>query len=46
MLAAFVDDYSIGVASSYFVTQNWETGYYAQDDWKVNRRLTESRPAL
>jgi hypothetical protein len=40
MLAAFVDDYSIGVASSYFVTQNWETGYYVQDDWKVNHRLT------
>jgi hypothetical protein len=40
MLASFVDDYSIGVASSYFVTQNWETGYYMQDDWKVNRRLT------
>ncbi len=40
MLVGFVDDYSIGVASSYFVTQNWETGYYVQDDWKVNRRLT------
>jgi len=40
MEAAFVDDYSIGVAQSYFVTRNWETGYYLQDDWKVNRRLT------
>ena len=40
MLAAFVDDYSLGVSSSYFVTRNWETGYYLQDDWKVNRRLT------
>ena len=40
MLASFVTNYSIGVASSYFVTQNWETGYYFQDDWKVNRRLT------
>jgi len=40
MLASFVDDYSIGVASSYFVTKNWETGYYVQDDWKVNPRLT------
>jgi hypothetical protein len=40
MLAAFVDDYSLGVASSYFVTKNWETGYYVQDDWKFNRRLT------
>lgn len=40
MLASFVDDYSLGVASSYFVTRNWETGYYLQDDWKFNRRLT------
>jgi len=40
MLASFVDDYSIGVASNYFVTQNWETGYYVQDDWKFSRRLT------
>jgi hypothetical protein len=39
MLAGFVGDYSIGVASNYFVTRNWETGYYAQDDWKVSRRL-------
>ena len=40
MLAGFVNDYSIGVASNYFVTKNWETGYFAQDDWKFNRRLT------
>jgi len=40
ILAGFVSDYSIGVASSYFVTRNWETGYFAQDDWKFNRRLT------
>jgi len=40
MLVGYVDNYSIGVASSYFVTHNWETGYFAQDDWKVNRRLT------
>ena len=40
MLAGFVNSYSIGVASNYFVTKNWETGYFAQDDWKVNRRLT------
>lgn len=39
-LVGYVDDYSIGVASSYFVTHNWETGYFVQDDWKVNPRLT------
>lgn len=39
MLAGF-SDYEIGAASSYFNTYNWETGYFAQDDWKVSRRLT------
>jgi hypothetical protein len=33
-------DYEIGVASSFFRTFNYETGYFVQDDWKVNRRLT------
>lgn len=40
MLSGFVGNYSIGVASNFFVTKNWETGYYVQDDWKFNRRLT------
>ncbi len=40
MLTGFVDSYQIGVASSFFVTNNWETGYFVQDDWKVNPRLT------
>lgn len=40
MLAGFVNDYSIGVADTYFHTKNWETGYFVQDDWKFNRRLT------
>jgi hypothetical protein len=39
LLAGF-SDYEIGAASTYFDTFNWETGYFAQDDWKVNRRLT------
>lgn len=39
LLAGFTD-YAIGVASQYFDTINWETGYFAQDDWKVNQRLT------
>ncbi len=33
-------DYEIGAASSYFKTISYETGYYLQDDWKVNHRLT------
>ena len=39
MMAGF-SDYEIGSASTYFHTYNWETGYFGQDDWKVNRRLT------
>jgi outer membrane receptor protein involved in Fe transport len=39
LMAGFTD-YEIGAASTYFKTFNWDTGYFAQDDWKVNRRLT------
>ena len=39
ILAGF-SDYQIGAASSYFDTFNYETGYYAQDDWKLTPRLT------
>jgi hypothetical protein len=39
LLSGF-SDYQIGVASSFFKTFNYETGYFAQDDWKVNHRLT------
>jgi hypothetical protein len=39
LLSGF-SDYEIGVASTYFKTFNYETGYFAQDDWKVNQRLT------
>lgn len=39
-LMAGFSDYEIGAASTYFHTFNWETGYFGQDDWKVNRRLT------
>ena len=39
-LVAGFTDYVIGVAASQFDTVNWETGYFAQDDWKVSPRLT------
>jgi hypothetical protein len=39
LLAGF-SDYQIGAASTFFKTFNWETGYFAQDDFKVNQRLT------
>lgn len=39
LLAGF-SDYQIGAASTFFKTFNWETGYFAQDDFKLNSRLT------
>jgi Carboxypeptidase regulatory-like domain len=39
LLSGFTD-YEIGAASTFFKTFSYETGYFAQDDWKVNRRLT------
>jgi hypothetical protein len=39
LLAGF-SDYEIGSASTFFKTFNWETGYFAQDDFKVNSKLT------
>ncbi|HEY0262971.1 MAG TPA: TonB-dependent receptor [Granulicella sp.] len=39
LLSGFTD-YEIGAASTYFKTFNWETGYFVQDDWRVNRKLT------
>jgi hypothetical protein len=39
ILAGF-SDYEVGAASTYFRTVNYETGYFVQDDWKVNKRLT------
>ena len=40
LLSGFVKRYDVGSASSYYDTKNWETGYYAQDDWRVSNRLT------
>ncbi len=39
LLAGFTD-YEIGVGQTTFGTTNWETGYYAQDDYHITRRLT------
>ncbi len=36
---AFVDNYSISNPLGYYQTINYETGYYLQDDWRVNKRL-------
>ena len=38
--AGFVSGYQIGTFNGPSQTRNWETGYYGQDDWRVNSRLT------
>jgi hypothetical protein len=40
ILAGFVNNYQVGPDLGYSHTRNWETGYYAQDDWRITRRLT------
>ncbi len=40
MLASFVDTYSIGAQNGYFGEVFQEDGIFAQDDWRVNQRLT------
>ncbi len=39
LAGAFVDNYAIS-SPGFFRTISWETGYFAQDDWKVSHRLT------
>jgi len=39
LLAGF-PDYKIGQFLGLYQTRSWETGYFAQDDWHVNNRLT------
>jgi TonB dependent receptor len=44
ILAGFVNDYQIGcqigAQTGMFGTRSWEAGIFAQDDWRVSRRLT------
>lgn len=39
LLAGFTD-YEIGQFLGLYQTRSWETGYFAQDDWRVSNRLT------
>ena len=39
LAGAFVDNYNISNPTGYYKTISYETGYFGQDDWKVNRRL-------
>ena len=40
MLAGFTDYYSIGSQSGFYGTRNYEAGIFAEDDWRVNQKLT------
>ena len=40
VLASFMDNYSIGAQNGYFGNISQEDGVFAQDDWRVNSRLT------
>lgn len=40
LAGAFVDNYSISNPTGYYKTISYETGYFAQDDWRVSHRLT------
>lgn len=40
VLLGFVREYFIGAPTGPVGTNNWENGLFAQDDWRVTRRLT------
>ena len=40
LIAGWINSYQVGPGSTYFHTRSWETGYYGQDDYRVNNRLT------
>lgn len=40
LLAGFADDYEVGSPLGMVGTRTWENGFFAQDDFRVTRRLT------
>ena len=40
LIAGWINDYQVGPSNGYFHTRSWENGIYAQDDYRVNKRLT------
>src|ERR1700733_1937150 len=39
-IVAGFPDYEVGQFNGLYETHSWESGYFAQDDWRVNNRLT------
>ena len=39
-LFGWINNYQVGPASGTFHTRSWENGFYGQDDYRVNNRLT------
>jgi hypothetical protein len=40
LLVGWINNYQVGPASAMFHTRSWENGFYGQDDYRVNNRLT------
>ena len=40
LLVGWINDYQVGPASGMFHTRSWENGFYGEDDYRVNNRLT------
>lgn len=40
MLIGFTDSYSIGAQNGYFNNIAWENGFFAEDSWRFNPKLT------
>jgi len=40
LLVGWINDYQVGPSNGYFHTRSWENGFYGQDDYRVNNRLT------
>jgi hypothetical protein len=40
LLGGFMGGYQVGAFSGYYETRSWENGYFAQDDWRIGRKLT------
>ncbi len=40
LLSGFMGAYSVGAFSGYYQTRSWENGFFAQDDFRLTRKLT------